>query len=206
MDACNNLFYILFPHAFPVCRRAVPPRVPCARKAVFERWSTVRPVSLASRSRCRVCAFIRRWRQLACNFVSGCFFQPFFAVFCSIFGSLRRFVSKRSRNISRLSLHPATRLSLALPASSTSSIVSKMMRLARQLNVPRTSARLMSTHVQPSLTQFETSLTENARQLLGNDSPTTVLPLAREVRCRALDSRRPPAATPYVIRATHSPS
>merc|ERR1711865_86320 len=88
--------------------------------------------------------------------------------------------------ISRLSLHPATRLSLALPASSTSSIVSKMMRLSRQLNVARTSARLMSTHVQPSLTQFETSLTENARQLLGNDSPTTVLPLVRE----ALEKKR----------------
>merc|ERR1711865_104110 len=109
-------------------------------------------------------------------------------------------------NISRLSLHPATRLSLALPASSTSSIVSKMMRLSRQLNVARTSARLMSTHVQPSLTQFETSLTENARQLLGNDSPTTVLPLVREARCHALDPRRPPAVTPYLIRATHSTS
>ena len=103
-------------------------------------------------------------------------------------------------------LHPGRRLSLASRPHHTSSIVSKMMRLSRQLNVARTSARLVSTHVQPSLTQFETSLTANARQLLGNDSPTTVLPLVREARCHALDPRRPPAVTPYLIRATHSTS
>lgn len=66
------------------------------------------------------------------------------------------------------------------------------MRLAQHLNVTRTSARLMSTHFQPSLTRFETSLTENARQLLGNQSPTTVLPLVRKVRARL----------PYLTRAT----
>ena len=83
-----------------------------------------------------------------------------------------------------------------------------MMRVARQLNVARTSARLISTHIQPSqsesLTQFETSLIENARRRLGDDSPTTVLPLVREVRFLARDSRRPPAA--YLIRATRSTS
>ena len=83
-----------------------------------------------------------------------------------------------------------------------------MMRVARQLNVARTSARLMSTHIQPSqsesLTQFETSLIENARRLLGDDSPTTVLPLVREVRFLAQDPRCPPAA--HVIRATRSMS
>jgi hypothetical protein len=77
-----------------------------------------------------------------------------------------------------------------------------MMRLARQPNVARTGARLMSTHVQPSLTHFETCLIENARQLLGNDSPTTVLPLVREVRCHALDYGR---VTNY-IGATRSTS
>ena len=83
-----------------------------------------------------------------------------------------------------------------------------MMRVARQLSVARTSARLMSTHIQPSqsesLTQFETSLIENARRLLGDDSPTTVLPLVREVRFLARDSLCPPAA--HLIRATRSMS
>ena len=83
-----------------------------------------------------------------------------------------------------------------------------MMRVARQLNVARTSARLMSTHIQPSqsesLTQFETSLTDNARRLLGNDSPTTVLPLARQVGFLAQDPFHPPAA--YLIRVTRSMS
>ena len=83
-----------------------------------------------------------------------------------------------------------------------------MMRVARQLNVARTSARLMSTHIQPSqsesLTQFETSLIESARRRLGDDSPTTVLPLVREVRFLARDSHCPPAA--YLIRATRPTS
>ena len=85
------------------------------------------------------------------------------------------------------------------PSVPLSRCVNTMMRLAGNLNVARASARRMSTQVESSLTQFETRLTENARQLLGDESPTTVLPLVREV-CRTL-TRSPLSSLLYSSHA-----
>ena len=81
-----------------------------------------------------------------------------------------------------------------------------MMRLAAKLNVSRASARLMSMHVEPSLTQFETRLSENARQLLGNESPTTVLPLVRKVSACRTPARDPPSSGRTLTYSRHAHS